>query len=133
MNEILQYVNMCADLVDLMLTRHLSAPSVTSMDTHSLVAPDVLARRIRMLMGDQKLSRKRLAEATGISRPSLANKLDGKVSFTYDELLRIVTVLDVAWDELLAGHDDTSRLADASRTYEPVRLRDFQARPDRRL
>jgi transcriptional regulator with XRE-family HTH domain len=103
------------------------------MDTHSLVAPDVLARRIRMLMGDQKLSRKRLAEATGISRPSLANKLDGKVPFTYDELLRIVTVLDVAWDQLLAGHDDTSRLAEASRTYEPIRLRDVQARPDRRL
>jgi transcriptional regulator with XRE-family HTH domain len=97
------------------------------------VAPDVLARRIRMLMGDQKLSRKRLSEASGISRPSLSRKLDGKVPFTYDELLRIVTVLDVAWDELLAGHDDTSRLADASRTYEPVRLRDFHARPDRRL
>jgi transcriptional regulator with XRE-family HTH domain len=93
----------------------------------------VLARRIRMLMGDQKLSRKRLAEAASISRPSLANKLDGKVSFTYDELLRIVTILDVAWDELLAGHDDAGRLSDASRTYEPARLRDFQARPDRRL
>jgi transcriptional regulator with XRE-family HTH domain len=103
------------------------------MDARSLVAPDVLARRIRMLMGDQKLSRKRLAEATGISRPSLANKLDGKVSFTYDELLRIVTVLDVAWEELLAGHDDTGRLADASRTYERIRLRDLKSRPDRRL
>jgi transcriptional regulator with XRE-family HTH domain len=86
-----------------------------------------------MLMGDQKLSRKRLSEATGISRPSLANKLDGKVSFTYDELLLVIEVLGVAWEELLAGHDATSPVAEASRTYEPIRLRDVQARPDRRL
>jgi transcriptional regulator with XRE-family HTH domain len=86
-----------------------------------------------MLMGDQKLSRKRLSEASGISRPSLSNKLDGKVPFTYDELLLVVAVLGVAWDELLAGHDDDGRVADASRAYEPIRLRDLHARPDRRL
>ncbi|OBB89122.1 hypothetical protein A5760_23055 [Mycobacterium colombiense] len=104
------------------------------MDLYGLVSPEVLARRIRMIMGAQKLSRKRMAEAVDISRPSLANKLDAKVPFTYNELLRVIAVLGVAWEELLAGHRDDSPLADASRDYNrPIRLRDFQARPDRRL
>ncbi|AXH46810.1 helix-turn-helix DNA-binding domain protein [Mycobacterium phage Acolyte] len=90
---------------------------------HSLVAPDVLARRIRMIMGGQKLTRKHLAEASGISRPSIANKLDGKVAFTYDELLRVVEILDVAWEDLFAEDEDD----------RPIRLRDFRARTDRSL
>lgn len=53
-------------------------------------------------MGAQKVSRKRLAEHTGISRPSLANKLDGKVPFTYDEFGRVVAALDLDWSLLLA-------------------------------
>ncbi len=72
-------------------------------------------------MGDQKLSRRRLSEATGISRPSLANKLDGKVALTCAELMSIIEVLGVAWEELLADDD------------RPHRLRDFHARPDRPL
>lgn len=75
-----------------------------------------------MIMGTNKVSRSALAEATGISRPSLANKLDGKVSFTYDEVIRVIETLGIAWEDLLGEHDD-----------EPFRLRDFKPRPDRRL
>jgi hypothetical protein len=95
------------------------------MDTHGLVAPDVLARRIRMIMGDQKMSRKQLSVATHISRPSMANKLDAQVAFTYDELLRVIDALGVSWEELLA---------DSASSYEgPVRIRDLAARKDRSL
>jgi len=96
------------------------------MKTSSLVAPDVLAMRIRMVMGAQKVSRKQLADATGISRPSLANKLDGKVSFTYDELLAVVAALDVTWEALLTeGHDSLSAQLRAPR----VRLSDMSVLP----
>ncbi len=77
------------------------------MQTAGLVPPDVLAMRVRMVMGAKKVSRKRLAEVTGISRPSLANKLDGKVSFTYDELLAVVAALDLTWEALLTDSRDT--------------------------
>jgi transcriptional regulator with XRE-family HTH domain len=93
------------------------------METNAPVTPEALATRIRMVMGAQKLSRKRLSELTGISRPSLANKLDGKVSFTYDELLAVIEALGVAWDELLAG----------PLMEPPPRLRDLSPRTDRRL
>jgi transcriptional regulator with XRE-family HTH domain len=97
-----------------------------------LVAPDVLARRIRMIMGDQKLSRKRLAMEAGISRPSLANKLDAQVSFTYDELVRIVEVLGVSWDALLSEGGDNP-LDDALRAYGPRGLSQFEPHRERRL
>lgn len=96
------------------------------MESPGLVAPVVLARRIRMIMGDQKLSRKRLAELTTISRPSLASKLDAQVAFTYDELLRVVDALGVSWAELLAD-------GWPARRTNKTRLRDFSARPDRSL
>jgi Cro/C1-type HTH DNA-binding domain len=73
-------------------------------------------------MGDQKVSRKRLSEATAISRPSLANKLDGKVEFTYAELLSVIEVLGIAWEELL----DASPLSDPRR----VRLGDMSPLPE---
>lgn len=84
-------------------------------------------------MGAQKMSRKRLSEKTVISRPSLTKKLDGEVAFTYDELMRVVEVLGVNWEQLLTETGGDSPLADVERSYEPTRLRDFEARPDRSL
>jgi transcriptional regulator with XRE-family HTH domain len=101
------------------------------MDLNAPVEPDELARRIRMIMGDQRWSRKKLAEVTGISRPSLSNKLNGDVAFTYDELVAVIDALGVAWEALLAnpfpgGYPESS-------TSPPPRLTDLDYRRDRRL
>jgi transcriptional regulator with XRE-family HTH domain len=108
------------------LTDDSSAAIVPEMEIPTLVPPDVLAMRVRMVMGAKKMSRKRLAEVTGISRPSLANKLDGKVSFTYDELLAVVAALDVSWEALLTE----SRGKLSAEAQEPrVRLSDMSLLP----
>jgi hypothetical protein len=99
------------------------------METHRLVRPLVLARRIRMVMGDQKVTRKALAQASGISRPSLAHKLDGRVPFTYNELVRIIESLGVVWQDLLADQPEEEPEPESTR----IRLRDFKPRMDRRL
>lgn len=66
------------------------------------VPPHELCRRLRGVMGERKMTRKRLAELSGISRPSLSNKLDCKVSFTYDELLAVIDALEISWVRLLS-------------------------------
>lgn len=66
------------------------------------VSPKVLCIRLRAIMGAQKITRTKLAQMTGISRPSLGNKLDGNVPFTYDELVAIITALGISWRVLLA-------------------------------
>lgn len=100
------------------------------MELNAPVEPKELARRIRMIMGDQRWSRKRLAEVTGISRPSLSNKLNGDVSFTYDELVALIDALGVAWEELLANPFPEGRPSSSS---PPPRLKDLHYRHDRRL
>lgn len=100
------------------------------MELNAPVEPKELARRIRMIMGDQRWSRKRLAEVTGISRPSLSNKLNGDVSFTYDELVALIDALGVAWEELLANPFPEGRTSSSS---PPPRLKDLHYRHDRRL
>lgn len=66
-----------------------------------MVSSDELARRLRAHMGDQKMTRLRLSQLAVISRPSLANKLDGRVQFTYPELMRVIDVLGLSWRDLL--------------------------------
>jgi transcriptional regulator with XRE-family HTH domain len=93
------------------------------------VEPAELARRFRMIMGDLRWSRKRLSEVTGISRPSLSNKLNGDVEFTYAELVAVIDALGVAWEELLANpfHGGPATFT------SPPRLKDLPSRRDRRL
>jgi transcriptional regulator with XRE-family HTH domain len=69
--------------------------------------PDVaeVAQRLRMYMGDKKLSRKALAEASGISRTSLGTKLDGDVPFTVDEILAVARAINRSWVWVLTGID----------------------------
>lgn len=99
------------------------------MELNAPVEPKELARRIRMIMGDQRWSRKRLAEVTGISRPSLSNKLNGDVEFTYAELIAVIEALGVAWEELLANPFP----GDVDRSTSPPRLNDLHYRRDRYL
>lgn len=99
------------------------------VDINAPVEPAELARRFRMIMGDLRWSRKRLSEVTGISRPSLSNKLNGDVEFTYAELVAVIDALGVAWEELLAN---PFRGGPVSLT-SPPRLKDLRSRRDRRL
>jgi ubiquinone biosynthesis protein UbiJ len=99
------------------------------VDTNALVEPAELARRFRMIMGDLRWSRKRLSEVTGISRPSLSNKLNGDVEFTYAELVAVIDALGVAWEELLANPFHGRPASFTS----PPRLKDLRSRRDRRL
>lgn len=80
-------------------------------------------------MGDQRWSRKKLAERTGISRPSLSNKLNGDVEFTYAELVAVIDALGVAWEELLANPFPE----DSDRSTPPPKLGDLHYRRDRPL
>jgi transcriptional regulator with XRE-family HTH domain len=99
------------------------------MDLNAPVEPQELARRIRMIMGDQRWTRKRLSEVTGISRPSLSNKLNGDVEFTYAELVSVIDALGVAWEELLANPFPEGQ----ARSTSPPRLSDLHYRDDRPL
>jgi hypothetical protein len=99
------------------------------VNTNAPVESAELARRFRMIMGDLRWSRKRLSEATGISRPSLSNKLNGDVEFTYAELVAVIDALGVAWEELLANPFHGRPASFTS----PPNLKDLPSRRDRRL
>lgn len=72
------------------------------MSSEPPVDPYLLCARLRGLMGERKITRSWLSEQTGISRPSLSNKLDGKVCFTYNELRAVIQALDLSWIALLS-------------------------------
>lgn len=99
------------------------------MDPQAPVEPTELARRIRMVMGDKRWSRKKLAEVTGISRSTLSNKLNGDSDFTYPELLTVIEALGVEWEELLANPFSEVRASSTS----PPRIADHHFRQDRQL
>lgn len=61
--------------------------------------------RLRAYMGIQKISRTKLAVASGITRSSLANKLDGEVEFTVGEIDAIATALGKTWLWVMTGDE----------------------------
>jgi hypothetical protein len=64
-----------------------------------------IARRLRMHMGDVKLSRNKLAMACGIGRTALSTKLDGQVDFTMTEVVAISKALGKSWLWILTGEE----------------------------
>ncbi|WP_074414891.1 helix-turn-helix domain-containing protein [Mycolicibacterium fortuitum] len=64
-----------------------------------------IGERLRGYMGVHKISRAKLAMATGISRASLATKLDGKVDFTVHEISAIARALNRSWLWVMSGQD----------------------------
>ena len=58
-----------------------------------------------MYMGDIKLSRNKLALASGIGRTALSTKLDGQVDFTMSELVAIAKALEKSWLWVVTGVD----------------------------
>jgi transcriptional regulator with XRE-family HTH domain len=75
-----------------------------------LPEPDAqeVARRLRMYMGDKKLSRSQLALSSGITRTSLGAKLDGHVPFTIEEIVSVARAISRSWVWVLTGVDDSA-------------------------
>ena len=59
--------------------------------------------RVRELRADRGLTQLRLAERSGISRPSVANVEAGRQNVSLRQLCALALALDVGVDELLAG------------------------------
>lgn len=83
--------------------------------------PDSEAIRVRLraYMGINKVSRTKLALASGITRSSLANKLDGPVEFTVSEIMAIAHALGRSWMWVMTGEQtkpptDPSRLGESN-------------------
>lgn len=75
------------------------------MSTWEHLDSTVIAQRLRMYMGDKKISRAKLALASGISRTPLGAKLDGRNKFVFDELMSIAKALDKPWWWVITGED----------------------------
>jgi len=88
--------------MDMSTYRQYGAIMDTLSDIPELNATEI-ARQLRMHMGDVKLSRVKLSEATGISRSSLAAKLDGEVEFTLTEIALIAEAINQSWLAVLTG------------------------------
>lgn len=64
---------------------------------------ETVAQRLRMHMGDKKITRSRLALASGIKRSALSNKLDGRSEFSIGEVVAIAHALNRSWLWVLTG------------------------------
>jgi transcriptional regulator with XRE-family HTH domain len=70
--------------------------------------PTETAKRLRRYMGEHKISRARLALATGIGRTTLGAKLDGNGEFTVEEIVALAHALDQPWTWILSGEGERS-------------------------
>ncbi len=70
-----------------------------------LPEPDhqAVTQRIRMHMGDKKISRAKLAIAMGMPRATLSNKLDNVSDFTLPEITELAHALGKSWLWVLTG------------------------------
>lgn len=68
-----------------------------------LTDPKVVAYRLRAHMGAEKIARTTVTKETGINRTSLADKLDGKTAFSYDEMDKVLAALGLSWGWLVTG------------------------------
>ena len=64
-----------------------------------------IGERLRGYMGVHKITRAALALKSGISRSSLASKLDGQVDFTVQEINAIARAIDKTWLWVMTGRD----------------------------
>lgn len=58
-----------------------------------------------MYMGDKKISRSKLALASGVKRSALSSKLDAQSEFTISEIVAIARAIDRPWIWVLTGQD----------------------------
>src|SRR6185312_2610247 len=96
---------LCIATVDMSAFRQYDAVMSTLPEALPEPDPIAIAQRLRMYMGDKKLSRAQLAVGSGINRTSLGAKLDGDGRFTLDELLAISRALGRSWLWVMTGVD----------------------------
>ena len=60
-----------------------------------LVRRHAIAAELRAEIGRQNISRAALADAAGITVPTLRNRLEGKKPFVVDELLALLALLGI--------------------------------------
>lgn len=80
---------------------------------------EMVARRLRMHLGDKKITRSKLAMASGMKRSTLSGKLDGQTEFTIGEIMAISRAINRSWIWVLTGRqmtppDDGSRLGESN-------------------
>lgn len=80
--------------------------SMTKPSSRRLTDPDIVSARLRGHMGERKITRTVLSNASGISQSSLGKKLDKQTPFTYDEMDRVLEALGLSWKWLVDGVDD---------------------------
>lgn len=82
------------------------APIMSTLQEHD-TGPDsrAIGVRLKAYMGVHKISRSKLAMASGITRSSLANKLDGEVEFTVGEIDAIATAIGKTWLWVMSGDE----------------------------
>jgi len=63
-----------------------------------------VGERVRALRADRGLTQLRLAEQSGISRPSIANLEAGRQNVSLRQLCALALALGVGVEDLVAGH-----------------------------
>lgn len=63
-------------------------------------------------MGDKRITRSKLALASGIKRGALSNKLDGHSEFSVGEIVAIAHAIDRPWLWVLTGQEGPSTSPD---------------------
>lgn len=84
---------------------------------------ETVAQRLRMHMGDKKISRSALALASGVKRSALSAKLDGHTDFTVPEVIAIAHAIGKPWLWVLTGRENDEGPPDPTRNKITDRYR----------
>lgn len=80
---------------------HMELPSPTGSEISAHNYSQRLSREIRACMARQEMSQQALAEAIGVSRTTLGQKLAGRTEFTVGEVDAIAQQFGISVSELL--------------------------------
>lgn len=92
--------------VDMSAFRQYAPIMSTTLEIQPELDSAAVAQRLRMYMGDVKLSRSKLAMASGINRTSLADRLDGHVAFSLEDVDAIAQAIGRSWLWVLIGGEE---------------------------
>ncbi|AUV60825.1 transcriptional repressor [Mycobacterium phage Rem711] len=100
----------------------------TMLDSWPEPDRESIGERLRAYMGVHKISRAKLAVASGINRQSLSTKLDGQVDFTIDDITKIARALNRSWLWVVSGLDVDPDGDDGGSSGAPTRARTWDLR-----
>ena len=73
------------------------------MEQTPISSRQVLAREIKSALGRAEITQKTLAQKAGLSPSNLSEKMQGKIAFSFDDLLIIAGTLGLSLEELLGN------------------------------